>query len=277
MPSRRLVLLGFLITSQLAGSEPRWSITVRETHDAGQSSQGGAIYTLDCEGKVDSVRYQNGVAGPQPFHVESRVAHPERLPELEKALRDPTLGGLGQAPGPNLEWDIRLGGQALQLKFAHPPGKALPGAAARVQAALDRVLGAGEPARALPPERWRLSIHQLADAPGKAQGWEERELSLTSQGRAQWIYYKVNSDIEGRWLVQGPKVDERLLGQIENVLFKMAPAENTPGQVAPVTGYFSAGERSGRFFGLGPPLEGLLQKAFQAPGPLLRSPWKKRT
>ncbi|ODT78694.1 hypothetical protein ABS71_01600 [bacterium SCN 62-11] len=207
--------LAMLLTTTAYCKPVTWTLTVGQYHGRGTSGGGGSEYTVDSEGMVQSVSYQNGVAGPQPHHYRSRVAHPDQLPEVEKALRRLADSNPVQSYDPTLEYRYTIDGRSGQATFHQDFRKPIPGLAGELQKALDRMMRASDRPKEVGMIRTLARLSQDATATARQQGWSRREFQIDSLGRVLAIYHRGNSNLEGTW---------------EETLRTLTPAERSRGK-----------------------------------------------
>lgn len=192
------LLLTLLLTGSAFCKPPTWSLTVGRFHGRGTSGGGGSEYTVDSDGLVQSVSYQNGVAGPQPHHFRSHVPHPEALPEVEKALRRLAQSKPNPASDPNLEYHYTIDGRSGLASYHQDPSKPVPGLAGELEKSLQRLMQVSSSAHPVMVTTL-IQITQPAPASARTQGWSQREYQIDSLGRILVIYHRGNPNIEGTW------------------------------------------------------------------------------
>ena len=260
-----------------------WSITVHSFHGRGKSWEGGGEYTLDSTGMVSGVTWQNGAAGPRPHHTSDPVAHPEALPELERALSNPAFlaqpGEDASADGVELHYTIH--GRSGSLLLARGSEVAWPGAAEPVRLALGRVMRSSE-SPITGQARWNVMLNQAANDEARAQGWEWRSFTLDSNGIAEVTYFRPRSEIDGSWSFSSPRLSRPQLAALEEALPGLAlsthPRDYKPASLTlgvhdgGKAQYFISGI-DGRFEPAATSFVTLLTGAFTGSGPLQDRPW----
>lgn len=191
--------LALLLSTSVYAKPVTWTLTVGQYHGRGTSGGGGSEYTVDSNGLVQSVSYQNGVAGPQPHHFRSQVAHPEALPEVEMALRRLAASRPSESYDPTLEYRYTIDGVSGKATFHQDFRKPVPGLAGDLQKSLDRLMRVSRPTGQPVMINTLASLSQAAPASARQQGWSRRDYQIDSLGRVLLIYHRGNSNIEGTW------------------------------------------------------------------------------
>lgn len=191
--------LTLLLTAPILAKPTVWTLTVGRYHGRGTSGGGGSEYTVDSQGMMQSVSYQNGVAGPQPHHYRSRVAHPELLPEVEKALRRLADSKPTASYDPTLEYHYTIDGQSGVASFHQDPSKPVPGLAGELEKSLDRLMRVSDKPQKPVLVTPLIQLTQQATPAARRQGWSSREYQIDSLGRVLVIYHRGNSNLEGTW------------------------------------------------------------------------------
>jgi hypothetical protein len=200
-------------------------VSLTESKDSGKSYHSGNSVKVSSDGTVIRTHWQNGIAGPQPRSVESKVP-PEELMELRVALGHPRLYR-GHAAVGNGETvlEITREGKTRTFRterssFVGPPGK--------VQQALLSI-GTGQSPTA--SAEFTITFEQPA-TDADVTGWESRTFSLDSNGEATCTYNKPSPDISGRHQVPVGQATEAQLENLKSGVGRLRLGD-PPGKVEP--------------------------------------------